>query len=71
KWKQGKRKAEKDEYKDGNFFFTVSCPSQHLDFAQTESRVENLARMARSMENAVRAFHAIAQEQAKRMMTTS
>jgi hypothetical protein len=31
KWKQGKRKAEKDEYQGGKFFLTLSPPQQALD----------------------------------------
>ncbi|KHJ46367.1 PX domain protein [Trichuris suis] len=70
KWKQGKRKAEKDEYKDGNFFFTICCPNRHLDNSQTESNIESFARMGRTMESALRSFHAIVQEQAKHMVNS-
>ena len=30
-WKNGKRKAEKDEYVGGNFFHCLTIPQQRLD----------------------------------------
>ncbi|VDP17308.1 unnamed protein product [Soboliphyme baturini] len=50
KWKQGKRKVEKDEYKGGNLFYAITSPGQLLDAGDAENRVDKFLRMARSLD---------------------
>ncbi|GAB1608457.1 sorting nexin-33-like [Argonauta hians] len=53
KWKQGKRKAEKDEYMGGKYFLTIRNPS-NLDMNETEEKLDNFAKFVRNMDDNVK-----------------
>ncbi|XGW25974.1 hypothetical protein V3C99_006968 [Haemonchus contortus] len=53
-WKNGKRKAEKDEYVGGNFFNCVTVPQSPLDIGHVERQVEKFHRSVKSTEDAMR-----------------
>uniref|UniRef100_UPI00398F3F87 sorting nexin-18a n=1 Tax=Pristiophorus japonicus TaxID=55135 RepID=UPI00398F3F87 len=52
-WKQGKRKAEKDDMVGGNFFLTLSTPQSPLDLQEVESRVDGFKTFTKRMDESV------------------
>ncbi|XP_059504487.1 sorting nexin-18-like isoform X2 [Stegostoma tigrinum] len=52
-WKQGKRKAEKDDMVGGNFFLTLSTPASPLDLQEVESRVDGFKSFTKRMDESV------------------
>ncbi|XP_055490089.1 sorting nexin-18a [Leucoraja erinacea] len=52
-WKQGKRKAEKDEMVGANFFLTLSTPPTPLDLQEVESRVDGFKTFTKRMDESV------------------
>ncbi|GCB70112.1 sorting nexin-18-like [Scyliorhinus torazame] len=52
-WKQGKRKAEKDDMVGGNFFLTLSTPPAPLDLQEVESRVDGFKSFTKRMDESV------------------
>lgn len=54
KWKQGKRKAEKDEYMGGRFFLTLRAPSTKLDMTEVDQKMENFVKFVRGMDDNVK-----------------
>uniref|UniRef100_A0A3Q2X5C2 Sorting nexin n=1 Tax=Haplochromis burtoni TaxID=8153 RepID=A0A3Q2X5C2_HAPBU len=49
-WKQGKRKAERDELVGANFFLTISPPSVPLDLQEVESKIEGFKTFTKKMD---------------------
>lgn len=49
-WKQGKRKAEKDDLVGANFFLTISTPAVPLDLQDVESKVEVFKAFTKKMD---------------------
>uniref|UniRef100_A0A0M3IA73 PX domain-containing protein n=1 Tax=Ascaris lumbricoides TaxID=6252 RepID=A0A0M3IA73_ASCLU len=66
-WKNGKRKAEKDEYVGGNFLHCVTVPTQSLDSNRAEHQVEGFARVVRSLDDSVRVMYDRVTETHKRL----
>ncbi|CAI4228368.1 unnamed protein product [Auanema sp. JU1783] len=56
-WKNGKRKAEKDEYVGGNFLNCVSVPQVKLDIAHVEGQVEKFQKNVKFTEDATNVMH--------------
>ncbi|VDD93009.1 unnamed protein product [Enterobius vermicularis] len=56
-WKNGKRKAEKDEYVGGNFLHCVTVPTEELNTKDVERQVESFSRCVRSLEDSVRVMY--------------
>ncbi|XP_020492555.2 sorting nexin-18-like [Labrus bergylta] len=53
-WKQGKRKAERDDLVGANFFLTISTPPVLLDLQEVESKIEGFKTFTKTMdENSV------------------
>lgn len=53
-WKQGKRKAERDDLVGANFFLTISTPAVPLDLQEVESKIEGFKTFTKRMdENSV------------------
>ncbi|KAL3982706.1 WASP-binding domain of Sorting nexin family protein [Acanthocheilonema viteae] len=67
KWKNGKRKAEKDEYVGGNFLYSVTVPNQPLDSSDVEQKVDNFTRSMRSFEESVHFMYNRVSETHKRL----
>uniref|UniRef100_A0A914ZTD0 Sorting nexin n=3 Tax=Parascaris univalens TaxID=6257 RepID=A0A914ZTD0_PARUN len=66
-WKNGKRRAEKDEYVGGNFLHCVTVPTQSLDSNRAEHQVEGFARVVRSLDDSVRVMYDRVTETHKRL----
>ncbi|XP_061782848.1 sorting nexin-18-like isoform X2 [Nerophis lumbriciformis] len=49
-WKQGKRKAERDELVGANFFLTISTPAVPLDLQEVESKIEGFKTFTKKMD---------------------
>ncbi|XP_068609033.1 sorting nexin-18-like [Brachionichthys hirsutus] len=49
-WKQGKRKAERDELVGANFFLTISTPAVPLDLQEVESKIEGFKTFTKRMD---------------------
>ncbi|XP_058491961.1 sorting nexin-18a [Solea solea] len=49
-WKQGKRKAEKDDMVGSNFFLTISTPAAPLDFQEVESKIDGFKTFTKRMD---------------------
>ncbi|KAI6175385.1 Sorting nexin-33 [Aphelenchoides bicaudatus] len=68
KWKEGKRKAEKDEFVGGNFFHVVRVPAQPVDPRRMEQQVDNFQRCNRSLDDSVRVLYDRINESQKRLV---
>ncbi|XP_041366274.1 sorting nexin lst-4-like isoform X2 [Gigantopelta aegis] len=49
RWKQGKRKSEKDEYQGARFFLLLQTPPHHLDMADVDKKMENFCKFVMNM----------------------
>ncbi|XP_074547308.1 sorting nexin-18-like [Halichoeres trimaculatus] len=49
-WKQGKRKAERDELVGANFFLTISTPPVQLDPQEVEGKIEGFKTFTKVMD---------------------
>ncbi|XP_064599807.1 sorting nexin lst-4-like isoform X2 [Liolophura sinensis] len=54
KWKQGKRKAEKDEFVGAKFFLTIETPPHPLDLRTVEPQMEQFGKFVRSVDDSVK-----------------
>ncbi|MCI4392758.1 hypothetical protein PGIGA_G00149540 [Pangasianodon gigas] len=68
-WKQGKRKAEKDEMVGANFFLTISPPNSSLDFQEVESKIDGFKGFTKKMDDSVIQVNATLNEFARKQIT--
>ncbi|XP_027018835.1 sorting nexin-18a [Tachysurus fulvidraco] len=68
-WKQGKRKAEKDEMVGANFFLTISPPPSSLDFQEVESKIDGFKGFTKKMDDGVIQVNATLNEFARKQIT--
>lgn len=68
-WKQGKRKAEKDEMVGANFFLTISTPPAPLDLQDVESKIDGFKTFTKKMDDSVLQLNATANEFARKQIT--
>lgn len=68
-WKQGKRKAEKDEMVGANFFLTISPPSSSLDFQEVESKIDGFKGFTKKMDDSAIQVNATLNEFARKQIT--
>ncbi|KAK7488820.1 hypothetical protein BaRGS_00019955 [Batillaria attramentaria] len=68
KWKQGKRKAEKDEYQGGKFFLTLSAPQQALDMRDVDAKMELFCKFVMNMTENVKQLNAVMHDYSKKQM---
>ncbi|XP_055743835.1 sorting nexin-18-like [Salvelinus fontinalis] len=69
-WKQGKRKAEKDEMVGANFFLTISTPSgPPLDLGEVESKIDGFKAFTKKMDDSVVQVNATTNEFARKQIT--
>lgn len=61
KWKSGKRKAEKDEYRGSQWFCTLTVPGESVDTtAIIKERVEKFSKASSNLDNSVKnVIHAL------------
>ncbi|KAM4578589.1 sorting nexin-18a [Fundulus diaphanus] len=67
-WKQGKRKAEKDELVGANFFLTISPPPAPLDFQEVESKIDGFKTFTKRMDDSAMQLNATVSEFARKQM---
>lgn len=67
RWKDGKRRAEKDEYVGGSLFLTMTVPQQPLDHNDVNDRIEHFGQFAKTVDDSVRGFYAMADDLSKKM----
>ncbi|XP_015256352.1 PREDICTED: sorting nexin-18 [Cyprinodon variegatus] len=67
-WKQGKRKAEKDELVGANFFLTISIPPAPLDFQEVESKIDGFKTFTKRMDDSTMQLNATVGEFARKQM---
>ncbi|XP_018950624.1 sorting nexin-18a [Cyprinus carpio] len=67
-WKQGKRKAEKDEMVGANFFLTISTPAAPLDLQDVESRIDGFRAFTKKMDDSVIQVNATLNEFARKQI---
>ncbi|XP_040051588.2 sorting nexin-18a [Gasterosteus aculeatus] len=67
-WKQGKRKAEKDEMVGANFFLTISTPAAPLDFQEVESKIDGFKSFTKRMDDSALQLSATANEFARKQI---
>nr|XP_018669023.1 sorting nexin-33 isoform X3 [Ciona intestinalis] len=65
-WKQGKRKAEKDEAVGGGFFQAINTPDQKMDFTIAEQTLDTHSKFTRGMDEACKQLIIVGQDQAKK-----
>ncbi|KJH45302.1 PX domain protein [Dictyocaulus viviparus] len=53
-WKNGKRRAEKDEYVGGNFLNCVTVPQSPLDISHVERQMDKFQRSVKTTEDSMR-----------------
>ncbi|XP_051497671.1 sorting nexin-18-like isoform X2 [Apus apus] len=71
-WKQGKRKAEKDEMVGANFFLTISVPTgpgASLDLQEVESQVDGFKAFTKKMDESTLQLNHTANEFARKQVT--
>ncbi|NWT48585.1 SNX18 protein, partial [Chroicocephalus maculipennis] len=71
-WKQGKRKAEKDEMVGANFFLTISVPTStgtDLDLQEVESQVDGFKAFTKKMDESTLQLNHTANEFARKQVT--
>uniref|UniRef100_A0A8D0GLM3 Sorting nexin n=1 Tax=Sphenodon punctatus TaxID=8508 RepID=A0A8D0GLM3_SPHPU len=71
-WKQGKRKAEKDEMVGANFFLTISVPTGPaacLDLQEVESKVDGFKTFTKKMDESAMQLTHTANEFARKQVT--
>ncbi|KAI1301401.1 Sorting nexin lst-4 [Halotydeus destructor] len=68
RWKQGKRRAEKDDFTGASFFFCIQPPTDPLTVATIEKRTDNFARFVVKMDDAVKHLFGTSQDQCKKFM---
>ncbi|XP_001380896.3 sorting nexin-18 isoform X1 [Monodelphis domestica] len=69
-WKQGKRKAEKDEMVGANFFLTLSTPSAAaLDLQEVESKIDGFKSFTKKMDDSALQLNHTANEFARKQVT--
>ncbi|NWU12831.1 SNX18 protein, partial [Cephalopterus ornatus] len=71
-WKQGKRKAEKDEMVGANFFLTISVPTGSgagLDLHKVESQVDGFKAFTKKMDESALQLNHTANEFARKQIT--
>ncbi|KAG9353749.1 hypothetical protein JZ751_011871 [Albula glossodonta] len=68
-WKQGKRKAEKDEMVGANFFLTISTPAVPLDLQDVESKIDAFKSFTKKMDDSVLQVNATINEFARKQIT--
>ncbi|XP_014671659.1 PREDICTED: sorting nexin lst-4-like [Priapulus caudatus] len=54
RWKQGKRKAEKDEFVAGSFFLIINTPENPLSVKDVEEKVDSFNKFVKHMDDSVR-----------------
>jgi len=69
-WKQGKRKAEKDELIGAKLFLAIRSPDKELEGFLVEQETEDCSRFVSAMDQAVKILSVNAVEQAKRLQTS-
>ncbi|ELK12182.1 Sorting nexin-18 [Pteropus alecto] len=69
-WKQGKRKAEKDEMVGANFFLTLSTPpAAALDLQEVESKIDGFKSFTKKMDDSALQLNHTANEFARKQVT--
>lgn len=68
-WKQGKRKAEKDEMVGANFFLTISPPPVPLDFQEVESKIDGFKTFTKRMDDSTLQLSATVSEFARKQIS--
>lgn len=68
-WKQGKRKAEKDEMVGANFFLTISPPPTPLDFQEVESKIDGFKTFTKRMDDSTLQLNATVSEFARKQIS--
>uniref|UniRef100_A0A669C273 Sorting nexin n=3 Tax=Oreochromis TaxID=8139 RepID=A0A669C273_ORENI len=68
-WKQGKRKAEKDEMVGANFFLTISPPPVPLDFQEVESKIDGFKTFTKRMDDSTLQLNATVSEFARKQIS--
>lgn len=68
-WKQGKRKAEKDEMVGANFFLTISTPTTPLDFQEVESKIDGFKTFTKRMDDSALQLNATVNEFARKQIS--
>ncbi|XP_077479321.1 sorting nexin-18-like isoform X2 [Stigmatopora argus] len=68
-WKQGKRKAERDELVGANFFLTISTPSAPLDLQEVESKIEGFKTFTKKMDENIVVVNATINDFARKQMS--
>lgn len=67
-WKQGKRKAEKDEMVGANFFLTISTLAAPLDLQEVESKTDGFKAFTKKMDDSVLHVNATLNEFARKQI---
>ncbi|TRZ00127.1 hypothetical protein DNTS_034621 [Danionella cerebrum] len=68
-WKQGKRKAEKDDLVGANFFLTISPPALPLDLQEVESKVDGFKSFTKKMDENLIQVNVTINEFARKQIT--
>ncbi|XP_061732726.1 sorting nexin-18-like [Nerophis ophidion] len=68
-WKQGKRKAERDELVGANFFLTISTPAVPLDLQEVESKIEGFKTFTKKMDENIVLVNTTINEFARKQMS--
>ncbi|OWF50530.1 sorting nexin lst-4-like isoform X3 [Mizuhopecten yessoensis] len=66
KWKEGKRKAEKDEYTGGKFFLLLRTPVAQLEERDVDKTMETFCKFVKGMDDNVKGLITVMNENRKK-----
>lgn len=66
KWKEGKRKAEKDEYTGGKFFILLRTPVAQLEMRDVDKKMETFCKFVKGMDDNVKGLITVMSENRKK-----
>ncbi|XP_075257606.1 sorting nexin-18-like [Convolutriloba macropyga] len=65
RWKDGKRRAEKDDFRDCAFFLTLNIPAEPLDLTAISGKIDRFTNFALTLREKLKMLNARSREQAK------
>lgn len=66
RWKDGKRRAEKDPFTGGSFFYTLQTPNVPLEVSFVEQRTESFGKFISKMDEAIKGLLEVANDQTRK-----
>ena len=66
RWKDGKRRAENDDFRGANFFFAIQPPASSLEVEAVDRKTDHFSRFTVRMDDAVKHLYSMTLDQSKK-----